>query len=75
VIDLVIKNFGKTVARNVRATISPPAQRAAGDGSDPDLAIPDAIPVLVPGQEWRTFWDMTHARYRSELPALHRATV
>jgi hypothetical protein len=72
-IDLVIKNFGRTAATNVQVSVEPKPQRAAG--RDPDVSIPEAIPVLVPGQEWRTFWDGTHVRDGSGLPPRHRATV
>ena len=65
-IDLVIKNFGKTAAKDVRVSIDPAPQRAVG-GTE-DVWMPTSIPVLVPGQEWRTFWDATQARLKSNLP-------
>jgi hypothetical protein len=73
-IDLVIKNFGTTAATKVRVTINPAPQRAA-DTENKDVWIPKSIPVLVPGQEWRCFWDMTQPRLRAGLPDHHTATV
>ena len=37
--------------------------------------MPETLPVLVPGQEWRTFWDTTFDRRESDLPRRHEATV
>lgn len=72
-VDLVIRNLGRTAARNVRVSVDPSPRRAAG--TDPEVPIPARIPILVPGQEWRTFWDGTHVRDGSELPRQHTATV
>jgi hypothetical protein len=75
VIDLVVKNLGSTAATNVRVRIDPPAERAAGGQGISEVQIPDPIPVLVPGQEWRTLWDTGIARADSGLPDRHMATV
>lgn len=60
-IDLVIKNFGQTTAYNVKITL-PPLEVAPynnqHDGKKVTHAhVPDRIPVLAPGQEWRSLWD------------------
>jgi len=67
--DLVVKNFGATAATDVRVRMAPePISVVLTDAPDPqanefaDIEIPEVIPVLVPGQEWRTFWDSTVAR-------------
>jgi hypothetical protein len=64
--DLVVKNFGATAATDVRVRMAPaPISVVLTDAPDPqahefaDIEIPEVIPVLVPGQEWRTFWDAT----------------
>jgi hypothetical protein len=67
VFDLVIKNFGRTPATNVRVRIEPTLQRAAY--GDETVALPALLPTLVPGQEWRTFWDTQLARKDSSLPS------
>ncbi len=72
-IDLVIKNFGLTAATDVRVKFCVPLESAVL-GSP--ISTPKTIPVLVPGQEWRTFWDATHARGANrELPRLYTAQV
>jgi hypothetical protein len=67
VFDLVIKNFGRTPATNIRVRIEPTLQRTAP--GDKTVALPAVIPTLVPGQEWRTFWDTQLARQDSSLPS------
>jgi hypothetical protein len=75
-VDLVIQNFGSTAATNVRVEIEPTPQRAAGtDDSPEELWTPQSIPVLVPGQQWRTFWDFIPRRVEAGLPDRHEATV
>lgn len=76
-IDLVIKNFGKTAATDVRVVFSPPPDSALWR-ENPALAfmVPDVIPVLVPGQEWRTLWDFTPDRQAAkDLSDQYTATV
>jgi hypothetical protein len=75
-IDLVIKNFGKTAATDVRVTFKDALESAALRPEYSPITVPEAIPVLVPGQEWRTFWDTTQARApASELPTRYTAEV
>jgi hypothetical protein len=69
--DLVVKNVGATIATDVRVRMTPgPTSIALADAADPqahdfaEIEIPEIIPVLVPGQEWRTFWDSTLVRLR-----------
>jgi hypothetical protein len=73
-VELVIKNFGLTAAFNVRITIEPSPHRAK-DGSHARVWLPEHIPTLVPGQEWRTHWDFGPRRAGSALPSRHAATV
>jgi hypothetical protein len=40
-----------------------------------DVWIPESLPTLAPGQEWRTFWDFTDERREVELPVEHMAEV
>lgn len=76
--DLVFRNFGTTAAFDVKIDIQPRPQRAMrvgpmGEGTD--LFLPSPIPVLVPGQEWRTLWDDMRDRGNSDLPDRHDAEV
>jgi hypothetical protein len=73
-IDLIVKNFGATAARDISITIDPPLQRAAG-GEIEDVKGPSLIRTLVPGQEWRTFWDSTIHRKEMGMPSRYTATV
>ncbi|MBV8928263.1 MAG: hypothetical protein JO152_03960 [Mycobacteriaceae bacterium] len=63
-VELVVRNFGRTAAYDVRFTFfKPPTVARYEDGYDdrrPDvveLSLPSELPVLAPGQEWRTVWD------------------
>lgn len=63
VIELVVRNFGKTAAYNVRFSFpNPPTVAEYENSSDGyaevvELQLPSEIPVLAPGQEWRLVWD------------------
>lgn len=63
VIELVVRNFGQTPAYDVQFTFTRPPTVAryetASDGYADvvPLKLPDELPVLAPGQEWRTVWD------------------
>lgn len=74
VLDLVIRNMGATAATDIRLEVTPPPVRAIDRGEEPGLVIPD-LPVLVPGQDWRTIWDSTIDRYKSDLPSRYVAKV
>lgn len=76
-VDLVIRNTGATAAFNVCVRIDPLPRRTARTGDDAPLpvVIPEFFPVLVPGQEWRAFWDSTHVRPAGDLPSRHDAIV
>jgi hypothetical protein len=74
-VDLVLKNLGATAALDVRLTIDPAPVRAEQEGLAEELRLPASLPVIVPGQEWRTFWDSIHRRGDSGLPDSHEAIV
>ncbi|MFL4472484.1 hypothetical protein ACIPVK_00595 [Paeniglutamicibacter sp. MACA_103] len=62
--EIVIKNFGPTPAYDVKFVSDPPIQRT-GDADRKvaeDVEIPEVIPYLAPGQEWRTIWDVSRDR-------------
>jgi hypothetical protein len=69
VIELVVRNFGQTAAHDVRFEfVNPPTVAAYEDrGYDgpPEVAeldLPSELPLLAPGQEWRTVWDSAISR-------------
>lgn len=75
-IDLILKNLGKTAASDVRVTTTPALKRSVQGGGVDDVWLPESIPVLVPGQEWRVFWDAGFDRLnREDLPLRYEATV
>jgi hypothetical protein len=64
--DLVIKNFGKTPAYNIKLSISnldmvPRVSPQTGEKVT-TLYVPSKIFVLAPGQEWRSVWDSGRER-------------
>ena len=60
VIELVVRNFGRTAAYDIRFSFaSPPTVAEYENSSDGyaevvELQFPRELPVLAPGQEWRT---------------------
>lgn len=75
IIDLVIKNYGVTAARDVRVSIDPWPTRSVDRAGGNRVAIPEVIPILAPGQEWRTMWDSGLQRKDSGLPDVHRGQM
>jgi hypothetical protein len=61
-VELVIRNFGTTAARNVQITSDPTIRRTTDAEQSEEVWLPSGIPVLVPQQEWRTYWDSGLAR-------------
>lgn len=67
-IELVVRNFGETAAHDVQFTfVNPPTVAQYENEHDgmvniAELALPSTIPVLAPGQEWRTVWDSALSR-------------
>jgi len=61
-VDLVIQNFGLTPALNITITGDLPLQRVSMRPESRKVLLPDKIPVLAPGQQWRTYWDEVSAR-------------
>jgi hypothetical protein len=63
VIELVVRNFGKTAAYDIRFAFAQPPTVAryetASDGYADVVALqlPEELTVLAPNQEWRTVWD------------------
>jgi len=75
-LDIVIRNFGMTVAREVTLQVTPPLMRSGHGGRPPEeVVLPSTLPVLVPGQEWRTWWDLGSSRADSGLAGRHDVVV
>lgn len=76
-IDLVVRNYGQTSATDVTIQLTPWPKHSPDDGrtDSEEVALPDRIPVLAPGQEWRTSWDHARAREATDLPDRHTGTI
>lgn len=63
VIELVVRNFGRTAAYDIRFSFpNPPTVAEYENASDGyadvvELQLPRELPMLAPGQEWRMVWD------------------
>lgn len=64
IIELVVRNFGQTAAHDIAFRFpNPPTvaryeeNRYNGYPELVELQLPDELPILAPGQEWRTVWD------------------
>lgn len=75
--DLVIANFGATPARDVALSADTPLRRTAigGDPQREMVAPAQPIPLLAPGQQWRTSWDQAWKYMESPLPRRYKVTV
>jgi hypothetical protein len=73
---LVVKNFGTTTARNVRVTPNTPMRRSFKIGDEHEtLKLFDELPAMVPGQEWRTFFDVGIGRVNADLNEVYKVTA
>ncbi|MGI8691799.1 MAG: hypothetical protein ACR2JK_02715 [Geodermatophilaceae bacterium] len=74
-VDIVVRNFGSTIAKDVRIVVTPAARRSVPGTEPEDVWLPECIRVLVPGQEWRTSWDFAPERAETDLPDRHEAVI
>ena len=74
--DLVVKNIGQTLARDVRFKFDPPI-RSTDDDLDPNKVkmFREGISTLAPGKEIRTLFEKGPDRHKSELPDTYMVTV
>jgi hypothetical protein len=56
-------------------SIVPAPQRSVQGGGSEEVWLPELLPTLVPGQEWRTTWDLGRNRKESGLPDKHSVEV
>lgn len=54
-IDIVVRNYGARPAFDIKLACTPTLRRATGGVEE--IGLPDVLPVLAPGQEWRTWFD------------------
>lgn len=74
--DLVVKNIGPTLAREVRFEFDPPI-RSTDDDLDPNKIkmFREGISTLAPGKEIRTLFEKGPDRHESDLPDTYEVTV
>jgi hypothetical protein len=74
--DLVVKNIGPTLARDVGFEFAPPA-KSTDDRLDPNnlKMFRDGISTLAPGKEMRTLFERGPARHESNLPDSYEVTI
>ena len=78
--DLIIRNTGTTIAKNVKAVFDPPIVSTLTEGNGKyrlaDAAIiTEGIPTLPPGREYRMLFERMPDRFESDLPRSYKATV
>ena len=71
-VDLIVKNYGATAAREVEISFDPPLKSSL---APEDVKVPSIIHTHVPGQEWTTLWDTAIHRKDSGLPEHYTATI
>lgn len=78
ILNLVIRNTGQTLARDVTIRFDPPLQSTLdAEGFPPAKfkALANGIPALPPGREYQIMLDSTVAHYESKLPDSYTVTV
>jgi hypothetical protein len=78
ILNLVIRNTGQTLARDVKIRFEPPLQSTIdSDGFPPAKfkALTEGIPALPPGREYQIALDSAVDRAQSSLPDSYTVTV
>lgn len=66
-VEVAFRNFGATPARDVRISVDRPLRRSFPSSVTEEVWLPESLPYLAPGQEWRPTWDFAPGRMTSEL--------
>ncbi len=77
-VDIVVRNIGATIARDIRIRFDPPLKTSLDDtgyGAAHMKAFSEGIPALTPGQSLRALFDTGPARFDSDLPAQYEASL
>jgi hypothetical protein len=75
-VELVVKNIGTTMARDVRFDFDPvPASTMKRTSLDHLKMYSEGIATLPPGKEIRTLFDNAITRFKAELPDVYRVQV
>ncbi len=72
---LVIKNFGKMVAKNVKLEFEPRLKNSSGEDINDTPLIKKGIDSIPPGYEIKTFFDSTMQYFKNDNPLSYVAKV
>ena len=79
IIELVIRNVGKTLAKNVQLAFSPPLQSTfyskEGKSLSDSFLISKGILAMPPGKHVQTIFDISHDRAGTDLPMQYTVRV
>jgi hypothetical protein len=78
ILNLVIRNTGQTLARDVTIRFDPPLRSTLDTEGFPPAkfrALVNGIPALPPGREYQIMLDSTVDRYQAKLPDRYTVTV
>ncbi len=79
VLDLVLSNVGKTVAKDVHVSFEPPLESAYFEKDEYDISqaviLNKGIPTMPPGKVFRLLFDRGPDRHASDLPTVYDVTV
>lgn len=79
IINLVVQNVGKTLAKNVRLTFNPPlvSSTAGNDGYNfqESNLLKHGIPAMPPGKRFEALFDMSHDHIQAGLPMSYEVRV
>lgn len=65
ILEIVVKNFGTTPAYDIKISVTPQLQATPNlrsEGKIVSVPVPSRIPILAPGQAWKTVWDTAPER-------------
>jgi hypothetical protein len=77
-VDIVVRNIGATIARDVEISFDPPLQTTFDDtgyGASFMKSFTEGIPALNPGQSLRAMFDTGAQRAQADLPSRYVATI
>ena len=72
-VEIVIKNFGNSLARNIRLKFYP--EPKVSQSMSGGVTFPPQLSQLAPGQEWVSIWDMDHGVKEEKLPRLYICNI
>jgi len=76
IVNLCVENIGRTIARDVKMSFDRQLESKARTGNLNDAKIiKDGISTMPPGMKLSTLFDLTHERFKSDLPISYTVEV